>query len=79
MQHKMSSGMYITYVVRAYARTSIYIRRGLQCCCLELKAIPEPELAEQQDCSPAFLMYMRANEYKNRKILKSRNNIRSIL
>ena len=36
------------------AHTYIYIRRGLRCCCLDTKAIPEPLLAEQQDCSPAF-------------------------
>ena len=31
------------------------IRRGLRCCCLGKKAIPEPQETEQQDCSPAFL------------------------
>ena len=43
--------------VRAYMRVpyKIYIRRGLRCCCLDKKAIPEPRLAEQQDCSPAFV------------------------
>jgi hypothetical protein len=36
----------------------IYIHiSGLQCCCLERKAIPEPLYAEQQDCSPAFLIH----------------------
>ena len=38
----------------------IYMRRGLRCCCLDKKAIPEPRLAEQQDCSPAFLLYIYA-------------------
>ena len=28
---------------------------GYSVVCLEWMAIPEPELAEQQDCSPAFL------------------------
>ena len=43
--------------VYVYARTLIrYIRRGLRCCCLDKKAIPEPRLAEQQDCSPAFII-----------------------
>ena len=45
--------------VHAYLRIHIYIRRGLQCCCLELRAIPEPRIAEQQDCSPAFCLYKR--------------------
>lgn len=36
-------------------RAYICIQRGLQCCCLEQKAIPEPRIAEQQYCSPAFV------------------------
>jgi len=44
--------IYIAYAYRV--PYMIYIRRGLRCCCLERKAIPEPQNAEQQDCSPAF-------------------------
>ena len=47
--------MYIHRVRISRALLMIYIRRGLRCCCLEQKAIPEPQEAEQQDCSPAFL------------------------
>ena len=50
---------------RACACTPIYIRRGLRCCCLDTKAIPEPQNAEQQDCSPAFLLYPFA-QHKDR-------------
>ena len=45
------------YVNNVRARCAhLYIRRGLQCCCLGEKAIPEPQNAEQQDCSPAFCL-----------------------
>jgi len=33
----------------------IYVRRGLSVAVWIKKAIPEPRLAEQQDCSPAFI------------------------
>ena len=33
-------------------------RRGLGVACSEDRAIPEPQLAEQQQCSPAFFMQM---------------------
>ena len=50
--------MYIHRVRISRTLLMIYIRRGLRCCCLEQKAIPEPQEAEQQDCSPAFCLYM---------------------
>ena len=46
-------GMYIKLRIASYVYA--YIRRGLRCCCLVQKAIPEPQIAEQQYCSPAFL------------------------
>ena len=33
-------------------------RRGLGVACSELKAIPGPQIAEQQQCSPAFFIRM---------------------
>ena len=51
MQHKMLMVCIFRYTRVVY----MYIRRGLRCCCLERKAIPEPRIAEQQDCSPAFI------------------------
>jgi hypothetical protein len=50
--------MYIHVCARLRVPYIIYMRRGLRCCCLDEKAIPEPRLAEQQDCSPAFFIYM---------------------
>lgn len=44
------------YVLKVRACVRICIRRGLQCCCLELKAMREPQIAEQQWCSPAFYL-----------------------
>ena len=61
LQHEMSIGMYNN--VRAYC-AHWYIQRGLQCCCLDVKAIPEPQIAEQQDCSPAFCLCMYLNKRK---------------
>ncbi len=58
MQHKMP--MVCIENVHVHLRIHIYIRRGLQCCCLDVKAIPEPYEAEQQDCSPAFLFYIKS-------------------
>ena len=64
LQHEMPIGMY--YKVRTCAH--IYIRRGLRCCCLGEKAIPEPLLAEQQDCSPAFNFVLDFEKYPVIKI-----------
>jgi len=36
---------------------------GFSVVCSDVKAIPEPQLAEQQDCSPAFL-YVHMNNLK---------------
>ena len=33
-------------------------RRGLGVACSDLRAIPEPHVAEQQQCSPAFFVSM---------------------
>ena len=41
-----------TLYIRVHAWT---YRRGLRCCCLDLKAIPEPRLAEQQQCESRFI------------------------
>ena len=49
----MLIGMYLLGTLCAYLYT---YQRGLQCCCLGEKAIPEPQNAEQQDCSPAFFV-----------------------
>ena len=40
-------------VMRVRIRT---YRRGLSVACSESKAIPEPRIAEQQQCSPAFFV-----------------------
>ena len=63
MQHKMP--MVCIENVHVHLRIHIYIRRGLQCCCLDVKAIPEPYEAEQQDCSPAFLFVKLRNTVKS--------------
>ena len=42
--------------VRAYARIGTY-GVGSSVVCSDVKAIPEPQIAEQQDSSPAFLLY----------------------
>ena len=52
MQHKMP--MVCIETVHVHLRIHIYIRRGLQCCCLDVKAIPEPYEAEHFQGS-AFL------------------------
>ena len=71
LQHKMSSGyvypansLYICICVYVWSRCwylvplafLIHIRRGLSVACSDEKAIPEPKIAEQQQCSPAFLL-----------------------
>ena len=43
--------------VRAYARICTY-GVGFSVVCSDVKAIPEPQIAEQQDCSPAFCLYV---------------------
>ena len=60
MQQLMSSG----YVIHINAHHRIGVcdctyRRGLSVACSELKAIPGPQIAEQQQCSPAFFVSMR--------------------
>ena len=41
------------HVVRIFI---MCIQRGLRVACFTFKAIPEPRIAEQQQCSPAFFM-----------------------
>ena len=49
--------MLMAYIVGTRVRACIHTYwRELRCCCLEVKAIPEPQNAEQQDCSPAFFV-----------------------
>ena len=49
--------MLMVCIVNARVRACVHTYwRGLRCCCLDTKAIPEPLLAEQQDCSPAFFV-----------------------
>lgn len=54
----MSSGVYIHCVRISRAIYMIYIRRGLRVACSDERAIPEPKETEQQDCSPAFCIFM---------------------
>ena len=35
-------------------------RRGLGVACSDLRAIPEPHVAEQQQCSPAFFVHLKS-------------------
>ena len=51
--------MYYFISAHAISRRVRYrtYRRGLGVACSEDRAIPEPQLAEQQQCSPAFFIY----------------------
>ena len=58
--------MYIYISVRAIikrVRICTY-RRGLGVACSEDRAIPEPQLAEQQQCSPAFFVCKKSEHYR---------------
>ena len=60
LQHFDVLGICISISVHAitrHVRIRTY-RRGLSVACSESKAIPEPRIAEQQQCSPAFLYYI---------------------
>ena len=37
---------------------------GFGVACSDAKAMREPQIAEQQDCSPAFCLYISINQYK---------------
>ena len=52
--------MLMVYIsVRVYVRVRHYIYGvGFGVAVWMKKAIPEPRLAEQQDCSPAFVLYV---------------------
>ena len=57
-----------------------YIHKvGLSVACSDVRAIPEPELAEQQQCSPAFLCIYTiiADSVKNNKTnnIKTKNTL----
>jgi len=41
-------------LVRIFIYSYMCIQRGLRVACFTFRAIPEPLLAEQQQCSPAF-------------------------
>ena len=65
--------MLIGVYINMYARISvfsIYIRRGLSVACSDAKAIPEPQIAEQQYCSPAFYMYKDICNFVKMNIVK---------
>ena len=49
--------------VRVGACASVHIGVGFGVACSEDRAIPEPQLAEQQQCSPAFFVYVQKAEH----------------
>ena len=61
LQHFDVLGICISISVHAVdgcVRDCTY-RRGLSVACSDVKAIPEPQVAEQQQCSPAFFVYKK--------------------
>ena len=56
LQHFDVLGICISISIRTIGCVCVRTyRRGLNVACSDTKAIPEPQIAEQQQCSPAFL------------------------
>ena len=79
MQHFDVLGICITISVHATDRCvrDCTYRRGLGVACSDLRAIPEPHVAEQQQCSPAFLyMYINRNTTNTTNKLTTINHLK---
>ena len=61
LQHLMSSGYVYPYPCTPEIGVCVIVHIGVDfgVACSELKAIPGPQIAEQQQCSPAFFVSMR--------------------
>ena len=59
--------------MRAVTRRVRYrtYRRGLGVACSDLRAIPEPHVAEQQQCSPAFFCVRVRNILTTNQIINN--------